>query len=67
LKQLQLIQILRINPTGTAAAADSGAKPAGINHLAPAPEHAKAESGNADTAFCGKKCGKLAGWRFTAR
>jgi hypothetical protein len=51
LKQLQFIQILRINRGGAATAADGGAKPAGINHLAPAPEHAKAASGNADTAF----------------
>jgi hypothetical protein len=50
LKQLQLIQILRVNAPGAAAAAFVIAKAAGVNLPWQAPERTKAVSGNADTA-----------------
>ncbi|MBR1154255.1 hypothetical protein [Bradyrhizobium sp. JYMT SZCCT0428] len=51
MKQLQLIQILRINAPGAAAAAVVVAKAAGVNLIWRASERTKAVSGNADTAF----------------
>jgi hypothetical protein len=51
LKQLQLIQILCINPPDAGCAAVVGAKVPGVNLLRQAPERTKAASGNADTAF----------------
>jgi hypothetical protein len=57
LKQLQLIQILCINGHEAAAAADACAKARRVNHLAQAPNGAKAVSGGADTAFSGLERG----------
>jgi hypothetical protein len=51
LKQLQLIQILRINAPNAALAADVAAKVPGVNRLWQASKCEKAASGNADTAL----------------
>jgi hypothetical protein len=51
LKQLQLIQILCINASAAAAAADVAANVPGVNRLWQASERETAASGNADTAF----------------
>jgi hypothetical protein len=51
LKQLQLIQILCINPPGAAIAADVVAKAAGVNRLYQASKRRKTTSGHADTAL----------------
>jgi len=67
LKQLQLIQILRINARGAAALEQVAAKVPAVNRLWQAPDKPKAVSGNADTAFGRGKSVILEGWRFTAR
>jgi hypothetical protein len=67
LKQLQLIQILSINPERPAAADDVAAKDAGINRAGARQNASKAVSGHADTAL---ECWKQGFWsvrRFTAR
>jgi hypothetical protein len=67
LKQLQLIQILSINPESPAAAGDVAAKDAGINRPGTRQNASKAVSGHADTAL---ECCKQGFWsvrRFTAR
>jgi len=45
LRQLQLIQILWINPAGAVAPLDIGPKRCGFNHLSPAHGREKAVSG----------------------
>jgi hypothetical protein len=67
LKQLQLIQILRINPPRVAAAADVAAKVPGVNRLWQASECEKAASGMPVPPFGVDISGVLAGRRFTAR
>jgi hypothetical protein len=67
LKQLQLIQILCINPPDAGAAAVAAANVPAVNLLWLAPERTKAASGNAGTAFRVEKSGILEGRRFTAR
>jgi hypothetical protein len=51
LKQLKLIQILRINVWHAAAMVDARAKASRVNRLLQASDGVKAASGNADTAF----------------
>jgi hypothetical protein len=50
LKQLQLIQILRIKVCDAAPAANEGAKARRVNRVLQAPDMAKAVSVGADTA-----------------
>ncbi|MEH2533186.1 hypothetical protein V1277_000429 [Bradyrhizobium sp. AZCC 1588] len=67
MKQLQFIQILRINACGAAIEGDAQANAPRINRLWPLPDSEKAASGNAETAFGAEKSGIFGGWRFTAR
>jgi hypothetical protein len=67
LKQLQLIQILRINARGAAPAADRRAKARRVNRVLQALRHGKGGIRGTDAAFEVGKTGILGGWRFTAR
>jgi hypothetical protein len=67
LKQLQLIQTLRINACGTAIAGDVPAKAPRVNRLWRVPDSEKAAFGNPNTALEAEKSGIFGGWRFTAR
>ena len=55
MKQLQLIQILRINAGSAAAVADVAANLRGVNRRWQAQDAAKAVSGNADSAGKGRE------------
>jgi hypothetical protein len=67
LKQLRLIQILRINARDAAPAADKRVNARRVNRVLHVADAAKAASGNADAAFEAEKSGIFGGWRFTAR
>ncbi|WP_156908712.1 hypothetical protein [Bradyrhizobium murdochi] len=67
MKQLQLIQTLRINSCGAAIAGDAPAKALRINRPWRVPDGEKAASGNPNTALEAEKSGNFGGWRFTAR
>jgi hypothetical protein len=67
LKQLQLIQILRINALRPGYPRFAVAKARSVNPLRLPPNGAKAASGNADTAFRLQGMGNRRVPRFTAR
>jgi hypothetical protein len=67
LKQLQLIQILRINAGGAVTIGESGGKDRALTNVRPAADSEKAVSGDADTAFLVEKARKFGSERFTAR
>jgi len=55
LKQLQLIQILRINAENAAPPHVVGAKVPGVNRTRPGPKTSKTPSGDADTGVARPK------------
>jgi len=67
LKELQLIQILRINARRPVNASRDEAKAQRVNPNAVDAKRLKAVSGNADTAFRPLKMGYRRVLRFTAR
>jgi hypothetical protein len=67
LKQLQLIQILRINACGAAPAADQRAKARRVNRVLQALRRGKGGIRVRMPPIEVGKTGILGGWRFTAR
>jgi hypothetical protein len=67
LKQLKLIQILRIKVLGRVNAAFVATKAGRVNPTRAYAKRLKATSGNADTAFSLRKFGDRSARRFTAR
>jgi hypothetical protein len=67
LKQLQLIQILRVNQESAVAPRVVAAKVPGVNRMRPRPDAAKTACCNADAVFALPKPGITSALRFTAR
>jgi hypothetical protein len=67
LKQLQLIQILRVNWESAVTPRVVAAKVPGVNRTRPRPDAAKPPCCNADAVFALPKTGIAGALRFTAR
>jgi hypothetical protein len=67
LKQLQLIQILSINPESAVAPRVVAAKVPDVNRTRPRPNAAKTACCNGDTVFALPKTAIAGALRFTAR
>jgi hypothetical protein len=67
LKQLQLIQILRINAESAVTSGVVSVKVPGVNRTRPRLNASKTASGNADSGFALPKTAIAGALRFTAR